>query len=170
MWGAAGPTGGGPTWGTGRPEPGAGWAVPGPALGQGAGWPPPPPPPPPPPYTPGQGPTWGPSPGVTWGPSPPPPGWGAPPWGYTAPRTDAKAVWGLVLGILSLVCLGPLAGVPGIIVSVSSRRSIQRSGGALTGSGMATAGLVLSIIGTAIVAILIIVAIVAAAVHTPAPS
>jgi hypothetical protein len=79
-------------------------------------------------------------------------------------------VWGLVLGVLSLVCLGPLAGVPGIIVSASSRRSIRDARGALTGSGMATAGLVLSIIGTAIAAAAIIVLIVAAAVHTPSSS
>jgi hypothetical protein len=72
-----------------------------------------------------------------------------------------------VLGILSLVCLGPLAGVPGIIVSVSARRSIRASGGALTGSGLATAGLVLSIVGTALAVLGIIGLIVAAAVHAP---
>jgi len=76
-------------------------------------------------------------------------------------------VWGLVLGILSMLCFGPFAGVPGIIVSVSARRSIRRSGGALTGGGLATAGLVLSIISTAITALAIVGFIVAVAVHTP---
>jgi len=76
-------------------------------------------------------------------------------------------VWGLVLGILSLVCLGPLAGVPGIIVSASARRSIRASGGQVQGGGMATAGLVLSIVGTVLAAIGIIVVIIAAAVHSP---
>jgi uncharacterized protein DUF4190 len=72
-----------------------------------------------------------------------------------------------VLGILSMLCLGPLAGVPGIIVSVSARRSIRQSGGALTGGGLATAGLVLSVISTAIIAVAIFGLIIAIAVHTP---
>jgi hypothetical protein len=67
-----------------------------------------------------------------------------------------------VLGILSLVCLGPLAGVPGIIVSVSARRSIRASQGRLGGGGMATAGLVLSIIGTAFTALAILALVLAA--------
>jgi hypothetical protein len=72
-----------------------------------------------------------------------------------------------VLGILSLVCFGPLAGIPGIIVSLAARRSIRQSGGGLTGSGIATAGLVLSILGTIIAVVLIAGFIIAAAVHTP---
>jgi hypothetical protein len=79
-------------------------------------------------------------------------------------------VWGLVLGILSLVCLGPLAGVPGIIVSASARRSIRESPGQLGGGGLATAGLVLSIIGTTLAAIAIIALVIAAAVHSPSSS
>jgi len=68
-----------------------------------------------------------------------------------------------VLGILSFVCLGPLAGVAGIFVGVSARRRIRSSQGRLSGSGMATAGLVLSIISTVIYAILILVLIIVAA-------
>jgi hypothetical protein len=71
-------------------------------------------------------------------------------------------VWGLVLGILSIVCLGFLAGIPGIIVSASARRSIRDSQGRLGGAGMATAGFVLSIIGTALSVIGIIVVVIAA--------
>jgi hypothetical protein len=71
-----------------------------------------------------------------------------------------------VLGILSLVCLGPLAGVPGIIVSVSARRSIREAQGRLGGGGMATAGLILSIIGTALAVIGIILIIIVAATGT----
>ena len=72
-------------------------------------------------------------------------------------------MWALVLGVLSLVCLGPLAGVPGIFVGVSARRTIRASQGRLGGSGMATAGLVLSIIGTALAAIGILLLIIVAA-------
>jgi len=80
-------------------------------------------------------------------------------------------VWALVLGILSLVCLGPLAGVPGIFVGVSARRAIRSSQGRLGGSGMATAGLVLSIIGTAIAAIgILLLIIIAAAGHSSSSS
>jgi hypothetical protein len=64
---------------------------------------------------------------------------------------------------LSLVCFGLLAGVPGIIVSVSARRSIRASQGRVGGAGMATAGLILSIIGTAL-SVLIILGVVLAAV------
>ncbi len=79
-------------------------------------------------------------------------------------------MWGLVLGILSLVCLGPLAGVPGIIVSVSARRSIREAQGRLGGAGMATAGLILSIIGTAFAVIGILVIIIVAAAGTSSTS
>ena len=125
---------------------------------------------PPSPGAPGQ---WPAPPGGGW-PPPGPGGWAEPTWGggygYAAPQTEPRAVWGLVLGILSLVCLGLLAGVPGIIVSASARRRIRSSQGRLGGAGMATAGLVLSIVGTVLsVAVLVIVAI-AAAVHTSGSS
>ena len=72
-------------------------------------------------------------------------------------------MWALVLGILSLVCLGPLAGVPGIFVGLSARRTIRDSQGRLGGSGLATAGLVLSIVGTALAAVAILLIIIVAA-------
>ncbi len=84
------------------------------------------------------------------------PGYGqVPPPGYGhAPRpagSSTKAIWGLVLGIISMVfCyLGVLIGPAAIIVSVLARRDIDaRPPGALSGRGMATAGLVTGIIGT----------------------
>src|SRR5579862_6018268 len=103
------------------PPGGQAWGVPGPGAGAaGAGWPPPPPqgwgaPPAWGAPQPGAPQGWGaPQPGAPqgWGAPQPgapqgwgaPPGWGAPAWGaYAPPRTDPKAVWGLVLGILSLV-------------------------------------------------------------------
>jgi hypothetical protein len=79
-------------------------------------------------------------------------------------------VWGLVLWILSLVCFGLLAGIPGIIVSASARRRIRQSQGRLGGGGMATAGLVLSIIGTALTAVALVIIVIAAATHTSSSS
>jgi hypothetical protein len=82
----------------------------------------------------------------------PPPGYG---YGYPPPQasTNGKAVAGLVLGIVSIVfCyLGVLIGVAGIILSVMAGREINsQPPGAVPGKGMATAGLVTSIIGTVI--------------------
>ena len=49
----------------------------------------------------------------------------------------------MILGILSIVmCLGPLAGLPAVILGHKANSTIRRSGGLLQGSGMATAGLV----------------------------
>jgi hypothetical protein len=75
-------------------------------------------------------------------------------------------VWGLVLGLLSLVCFGLLAGIPGIVVSASARRRIRQSQGRLSGGGLATAGLVLSIIGTVLTAVALVIIVIAAATHT----
>jgi hypothetical protein len=53
------------------------------------------------------------------------------------------AIASLVLGICSIVlCLGPLAGIPAVIMGHKANSDIRKSGGLLGGSGMATAGLV----------------------------
>ncbi len=93
-----------------------------------------PPPPPPPPA--GQ-----PEPAPAWGQQVPPP---AP-----AQGDNQKAMWAMILGIISLVCCGLLTGIPAIILSTQAKREIALSGGLQSGAGMATAGLVLGIIGTA---------------------
>jgi hypothetical protein len=69
------------------------------------------------------------------------------------------AVWSLVLGILSLLCLGLLAGVPAIILSVSAKRRIRSSAEPLGGGGLATAGLVTGIIGTAWSALVLLIVV-----------
>ena len=66
------------------------------------------------------------------------------------PKTSSGAVCSLVFGILSLVCLGPLAGIPAIICGHSARGTIRRSNGAVAGDGLATAGLVLGYVGSVI--------------------
>lgn len=57
-------------------------------------------------------------------------------------RNEPAAVWSLVLGILSLTCFSILSGIPAVICGHVAQGKIRRSGGLLTGSGMAIAGLV----------------------------
>ena len=66
------------------------------------------------------------------------------------PRSSAAAVWSLVLGILSFLCLGPLMGIPAIICGHTARANIRHSAGSLTGSGMALAGLIMGYITTVV--------------------
>ncbi|EHS56323.1 DUF4190 domain-containing protein [Paenibacillus sp. Aloe-11] len=70
--------------------------------------------------------------------------------------TNSKAVASMVLGILSIVIpyLGLIIGIVGIILSSLSLKEINRHGE--QGRGMAIAGLVCSIIGTLIYALIII--------------
>ena len=65
---------------------------------------------------------------------------------FSAAQTDGKATASLVLGILSVVCLGFLTGIPAIILGHMSRSSIRKSRGRLQGNGMALAGLVMGYI------------------------
>ena len=57
--------------------------------------------------------------------------------------TSNEAIWSLVLGILSITCLGLLAGIPAVILGTIAKRKIGESGGTIRGQGLATAGLVL---------------------------
>lgn len=77
---------------------------------------------------------------------PVPPPLGAP---YSpAQPTEPLATASLVCGILSWVCLGPLAGIPAIICGHIARGRIERSAGALGGAGLALAGLILGYLST----------------------
>jgi len=82
------------------------------------------------------------------GPPPPPDAPGG--YGYAQPKTNQKAIWSLVLGILGLVCCGFLTGIPALILGNSAKKEIAASGGAETGMGMAQAGFVLGIIAIAL--------------------
>jgi len=66
-------------------------------------------------------------------PVPPPP---------ASPRTSRAAVCSLVLGILSIPCFSVITGIPAIICGHVAHGKIKRSGGALTGAGMAIAGFI----------------------------
>ena len=61
-----------------------------------------------------------------------------------APRQNCGlAIASLVLGIAGFVlCLGPIAGIPAVICGHMAQSKIRKSGGALTGDGIALAGLI----------------------------
>ncbi|NUR08203.1 MAG: DUF4190 domain-containing protein [Nocardioidaceae bacterium] len=99
-----------------------------------------------------------------YGAPPPPPGYGgAPGYGYAAPQTSKKAIWALVLGILSLLCCGIFAGIPALILGMQAKREIASSAGSQTGAGMAQAGFILGIISIALSALYVVLFIVGAA-------
>jgi competence protein ComGC len=76
-------------------------------------------------------------------------------------RTDPKAIWSLVLGILSLTCFWILTGIPAIILGHISRSDIRKSLGQLKGEGMALAGLIMGYISVAALPIILIMASIA---------
>jgi hypothetical protein len=65
------------------------------------------------------------------------------------PKTSGLAIWSLVLGILSLVCFSIFTAIPGVICGHLACSRIKRSAGALTGQGLAVAGLVTGYLGIA---------------------
>src|SRR4051794_16403835 len=87
------------------------------------------------------------------------------------PRPDARAVTALVLGVLSMTCLGFLAGIPAIVIGAMTRKEIDRSQGALTGRGLAAGGIVTGLFGTGLSLIVLVAALGGAleAAHAPEP-
>lgn len=71
------------------------------------------------------------------------------------PKTSGLAIWSLVLGILSLMCFTIFAGIPGVICGHKALSRIKKSGGALTGQGLAIGGLVTGYLGIAFAIFLI---------------
>lgn len=74
-------------------------------------------------------------------------------------KTSAQAIWSLVLGILSFLCFGLFAGIPAVICGHAARSNIRKSQGALTGGGMALAGLILGYVGIVVTTLGILAAI-----------
>jgi hypothetical protein len=104
--------------------------------------------------------------------APPPPPYGAPPpppygypagGGYAVPSSNQKAMWSMILGILSLLCCGVITGTVAVVLAQQAKREIAASGGMQRGAGQAQAGFILGIIGIALTAIGLIVYAVAAA-------
>src|SRR5213595_1481347 len=62
------------------------------------------------------------------------------------PRTAPAAIWSLVLAILSFTCGWLVTAIPAVICGHIARSKIRKSGGALGGKGVATAGLILGYI------------------------
>ena len=97
-------------------------------------------------------------------PPPSPPGYGPPPPGYQPPvgaygdggQQNQKALWSMILGILSLVCCGLVTGIPAIILGNMGKKEINIDS-AQTGRGMAQAGFILGIIGTVLSVVVIVV-------------
>jgi len=79
-------------------------------------------------------------------PPPPPPQYGAPqpPYGGMPQKTNTKAIWSLVLGIVGLLCCGFFTGIPAIILGNTAKKEIAQTG--QPGRGMAQAGFILGII------------------------
>mgnify|MGYP005844591263 CR=1 FL=1 len=72
-----------------------------------------------------------------------------------APPRTGLAVTSLVLGILSFVSLGPLAGIPAIVTGVMAGKRAKREPTVYGGKGMATAGVVLGTVNLVMIAALI---------------
>jgi Domain of unknown function (DUF4190) len=75
--------------------------------------------------------------------TPPPP---PPAVRQTVPRTPPVAIWSLILAVLSFTCGWLFTAIPAVICGHIARAKIHKSGGALGGRGIATAGLVLGYI------------------------
>ena len=75
--------------------------------------------------------------------TPPPP---RPPVVQTVPRTPPVAIWSLILAVLSFTCGWLFTAIPAAICGHVARAKIRKSGGALGGRGIATAGLILGYI------------------------
>lgn len=80
------------------------------------------------------------------------------PYAAVAHPADGLAITSLVLGILSVLCLGPLTGIPAVICGHIARKKIRESTMPSTKGGLAMAGLVLGYV--AIVVFLLYVAFV----------
>jgi hypothetical protein len=76
----------------------------------------------------------------------------------TTTRTSGRAIASLVLGIVSLFLFGVIAGVLAIVFGVQARKETQRDP-TVGGRGLATAGMILGIIGVVLWAIIILILI-----------
>jgi len=74
---------------------------------------------------------------------PPPP---LPAVPQTVPRTPPVEIWSLILAVLSFTCGWLFTAIPAVICGHIARAKIRKSGGALGGRGIATAGLILGYI------------------------
>lgn len=72
-------------------------------------------------------------------------------YGYqSAPQQNQKALWSMILGIVSLFCCGIITGVVAVILGGQAKSEIAQSNGTQTGEGMAKAGVITGWIGIAL--------------------
>jgi hypothetical protein len=91
-------------------------------------------------------------------PPPPPPqqgGYGQPGGWQGPPQDHPRATTILILGIVSLVCCGPL-GIVAWIMGNTAQREIAESGGRLGGAGMVKAGKICGIIAVVLMVIAVV--------------
>lgn len=77
-----------------------------------------------------------------------------PPTARAKKKTSGFAIASLVLGIAAFTCLPVVSAILAIVFGAIAKGEIRRRGGELSGSGMATAGIVLGIVGLVIPLIL----------------
>ena len=74
------------------------------------------------------------------------------------PKSSAAAIWGMVLGILSIVaCLSILSGIPAITLGVVGLKKIGNAPDKLKGKGMAIAGISAGAIGTLSAPVIVVI-------------
>jgi uncharacterized membrane protein len=96
---------------------------------------------------------------MSYTPPPPPPQPGPGGYGYATPQQNQKALWSMILGILSLICCGVVVGIVAIVLGNSAKKEIAASGGMQTGEGMAKAGVIMGWIGIALTILYVILAV-----------
>jgi hypothetical protein len=72
--------------------------------------------------------------------------------------TNNVALWSMILGIMGLLCLGPITGIPAIICGHKARKSLRLNPGKETGDGMALSGLILGYVST-VLGLIVLIAI-----------
>ncbi len=72
--------------------------------------------------------------------------------GAGTPKTSPMAVWSLVLAILSFFTC--ITAIPGLILGIVSLNQINRNPQQYTGKGLATAGIVVSVVGVIFVTVI----------------
>jgi len=81
------------------------------------------------------------------------------------PKNCGLAIWSLVLGILavvlSIVCIGPLFAIPAVICGHMGYSRVRRSGGALSGEGLALGGLITGYLSFALIPVIGLMAAIA---------
>ena len=73
--------------------------------------------------------------------------------------TSNKAMFSLILGILSFICCGPFSGIPGAILGKMEMDAIKQGRAPESNMGMAKAGFWISIAGTVLSILLFILAL-----------